>query len=73
MATHGLGADSRVEAEESTEAGGYAAATSLLDVPPGNRPTAIFAGSDAMAVGVLGKRGSCSAPWMRLAIPFSSR
>ncbi len=53
MATHGLGADSRVEAEESTEAGGYAAATSLLDVPPGNRPTAIFAGSDAMAVGVL--------------------
>ncbi|WP_299444215.1 LacI family DNA-binding transcriptional regulator [uncultured Phycicoccus sp.] len=43
----------RIETDETTEAGGYAAARRLLAVPAESRATAIFAGCDAAAVGVL--------------------
>ncbi len=33
--------------------GGYEAATTMLALPPGERPTALFAGSDLQALGVL--------------------
>lgn len=53
MTERRLVGESRVEIDESTEAGGYAAARRLLDVRPSLRATAIFAGCDASAVGVL--------------------
>jgi DNA-binding LacI/PurR family transcriptional regulator len=53
MRAHRLVRHARVEVDESTESGGYVAARRLLDVPAGQRPTAILAGCDAAAVGVL--------------------
>lgn len=38
---------------ETTDVGGHLAAVRLLDLPPGRRPTAILAGNDLMAMGVL--------------------
>ena len=49
---HGIKIDPKLEREGGfTEQGGYAAATSLLQLP--DRPTAIFAANDSMAIGVL--------------------
>jgi DNA-binding LacI/PurR family transcriptional regulator len=53
MAERGLTRHARVAAQESSEPGGYSAARTLLDVPTDLRPTALFAGNDALAVGAL--------------------
>lgn len=53
MTVRGLAAQVRLAYSYFTEEGGYAAARELLDVPPAQRPTAVFAGTDMTALGVL--------------------
>jgi DNA-binding LacI/PurR family transcriptional regulator len=53
MQRHRGARHAHVEIDETTEAGGFAAARRLLELPPERRPTAIFAGCDASAIGVL--------------------
>jgi LacI family transcriptional regulator len=54
LAEAGLRLDPRLVAEgDLTQAGGAAAAGRLLDPPPAQRPTALFAANDLMAVGAL--------------------
>ena len=53
MAEQGLAAESRVEVESSSEPGGYRATRTLFEAAAGSRPTAIFAGNDALAVEAL--------------------
>jgi LacI family transcriptional regulator len=53
MQRRGLAEYTDVVASTYSEAGGYTAARTLLARPPGQRPTAIFAGADVAAIGVL--------------------
>jgi LacI family transcriptional regulator len=53
MQRRGLAEYVDVVASTYSEAGGYTAARMLLDRPARQRPTAIFAGADAAAIGVL--------------------
>jgi LacI family transcriptional regulator len=53
MRRHGLDAEVLVATTKYSEEGGYQAGLELLGRPPAARPSAIFAGADIAAVGVL--------------------